>query len=115
MSVRLRERRLSEQFLSKPRCIKLAYDSFTEEENAGHEDDAGYDCDGEVGGCEIVLKSDHEGCTDDWSNQRSDAAKQCHQDHLARHLPGHVGQRGELQQLIKETAAKYKSEEPDAE
>ncbi|MGK3440858.1 glutaredoxin, partial [Klebsiella pneumoniae] len=24
-------------------------------------------------------------------------------------------QRGELQQLIKETAAKYKSEEPDAE
>ncbi len=46
MNMRLRQ--LSEQFLSKPRCIELSDNTSSEEQNARHEDDAGDNCHGEI-------------------------------------------------------------------
>jgi hypothetical protein len=52
---------------------------------------------GKVGSREVVLQDDHHACPDRRPDQGADAAEQGHEDHLARHLPLHVGQRCELE------------------
>src|SRR5690606_38254404 len=96
-SVRLLKCWLAEEFLSNSRCIELAYDSLTEEEDACHEDDARHDRYREVGCCEIVLQRNDEGSADDGAYECSDTAQKRHEDHFARHLPADIGQRCKLE------------------
>src|SRR5262245_19460331 len=46
---------------------------------------------------QVVLHIDDDGGADGWTKDGAHAADQGHQHHLARHLPCHIGQRGQLE------------------
>ena len=76
---------------------KLADDATFEHENADHKDGADghgrrYSCPGE-----IALERDDDCRTDDGTQECTHATENRHEDDFTRHLPLHIGQRGELE------------------
>ncbi len=76
---------------------ELADDAATEKEHRDHEDHALNDEHPLAEARELVLHGDDDAGPEDRSEHCSHAADERHQDHLARHLPGHVRQRRELE------------------